>query len=139
MSAVKLYTPQVLGLAMVLAQYPLREAFTFNGTARSVACGSAIELGLDLDDAGNVSGIGIRSAACAIGQASAAIFAQGAAGRDRATLGEAHDALANWLAGEGELPDWPGLDAIAAARDYPARHGALMLPWKAALQALPSA
>lgn len=139
MSVTRLYTPQVLGLAMALAQYPLREPFAFNGTARSAACGSAIELGLDMDDAGEVSRIGIRSAACAIGQASAAVFAQGAVGRGRGDLVAAHDALAQWLAGNAGLPDWPGLDAIAPARDYPARHGALMLPWKAALQALPSA
>jgi hypothetical protein len=40
------------------------------------------------------------------------------------------------VAGEGSLPDWPGLATIAAARDYPGRHGALMLPWTAALQLL---
>ncbi|WP_260921839.1 hypothetical protein [Novosphingobium sp. 9] len=38
--------------------------------------------------------------------------------------------------GEGALPEWPGLDAIAAARDYPARHGAVMLVWDAALDIL---
>jgi hypothetical protein len=37
------------------------------------------------------------------------------------------------------LPDWPGVEAIAAARDYPARHGAIMLPWTAARDALSSA
>jgi hypothetical protein len=36
------------------------------------------------------------------------------------------------------LPDWPGLTAIAAARDYPARHGAIMLAWQAARQLLPT-
>jgi len=45
--------------------------------------------------------------------------------------------MAAWLGGAGQMPDWPGLAAIAAARDYPARHGAILLPWRAALDALP--
>jgi len=36
------------------------------------------------------------------------------------------------------LPDWPGLDAIEAARAFPGRHGAMLLPWQAALAALSS-
>ena len=31
----------------------------------------------------------------------------------------------------------PELEAIAAARDFPGRHGAILLPWRAALDALP--
>jgi hypothetical protein len=43
-----------------------------------------------------------------------------------------------WLStADAPLPDWPGLSAIAAARSYPARHGAILLPWKAAMAALP--
>ena len=41
-----------------------------------------------------------------------------------------------WLAGGGTMPDWPGLDRLSAAREFPARHGAIMLPWNAALDAL---
>jgi NifU-like protein involved in Fe-S cluster formation len=37
------------------------------------------------------------------------------------------------------MPDWPGIDLIAVARDYPARHGAIMLAWEAALSALEQA
>jgi hypothetical protein len=35
-----------------------------------------------------------------------------------------------------ELPDWPDFSLLEAARDYPGRHGALQLPWRAALDAL---
>jgi hypothetical protein len=34
------------------------------------------------------------------------------------------------------LPDWPDIQQIEPARDYPGRHGAIALPWKAALDAL---
>ena len=32
-------------------------------------------------------------------------------------------------------PDWPGFDLLAPARDYPARHGAILLPFDAAIAA----
>lgn len=135
-STATLYTPQVLALATSLARYPLGEDLPLRGSARSPTCGSTIELGLALDNQGAVQGIGLRAHACAIGQAAAAIFAEGAAGRDAMAIKTAEAAIGGWLAG-GPLPNWPMFDAIAAARAYPARHGAILLPWKAALAALP--
>jgi NifU-like protein involved in Fe-S cluster formation len=44
-----------------------------------------------------------------------------------------------WLDDEGPAPDWPDLTLVAPARAYPARHGAMLLPWKAAAAALSSA
>ena len=79
-----------------------------------------------------------RVRACAVGQASAAIFARAAADRTLEDIETAHEALTAWLAGAEAMPDWPGLAAIAPARAYPARHGAIMLPWTAARDALSS-
>jgi NifU-like protein involved in Fe-S cluster formation len=137
-SATVLYTPQVLALATGLAAFRLDDAMALRSEARSRSCGSSLTLGLALDDEGTVTRVGLRSQACAIGQASAAIFAQAAAGRSIENLGETAHGVERWLAGEGAMPDWPGLATIAAARDYPGRHGALMLPWTAVLQLLPT-
>lgn len=136
-SAAALYTPKVLALATALADYPLTDNFPLRGNARSHSCGSMLELGLALD-AGRIVQVGLRSHACAIGQASAAIFAAAAAGRTRTEIAAAEQALTAWLAG-GPLPAWPGISAIEAAAAYPGRHGAVLLPWRAALSALPSA
>jgi NifU-like protein involved in Fe-S cluster formation len=138
-SAARLYTPEVLALATTLAGFPMDEGLPFHGSARSKSCGSTVMLGLSLDQAGRIVRIGIRAQACAIGQASAAIFASGAPGLDRAAIEQGHRALIAWLAGSEPLPDWPGLAAIAAVQDYPARHGAVLLAWKAALDMLPTA
>lgn len=138
MSATILYTPDVLGLAIELARFPLTDDLTLRAEARSKSCGSTITLGLALAHDGTIAKVGVRSQACAIGQASAAIFAQGAIGRTGAQVHTAGTAIAAWLAGDGALPDWPGLSTIAAAHDYPARHGAVMLPWNAAMHTLPS-
>jgi len=138
MATAVLYTPEVLGLATELAAYPWDDALPLQGEARSKSCGSAIALGLGVDEQGRIERIALKSSACAIGQAAAAIFAAAAPGRDGTAMAEAERAIASWLAGESALPDWPGLEAIAAARDYPARHGAIMLAWQAARELLPS-
>jgi len=136
MSTTVLYTPEVLGLAVKLAAHGWDGDLPFRAEARSPSCGSTIALGLALDGEGRVTKIGVRSQACAIGQAAAAIFADAAQGRTQVELAAAAQAITRWLGEEAPLPDWPGLSQIAAARDYPARHGAVMLPWKAALSAL---
>lgn len=133
-----LYTPEVLGLAVELAAFPWDEALPLKGEARSKSCGSTIALGLATDAQGRIERVALRSSACAIGQAAAAIFARAAVGKDAAAIAEAEKAITGWLAGENGLPDWAGFDAIAAARDYPGRHGAIMLAWRAARELLPT-
>lgn len=135
MSAAKLYTPEVLALATSLARWPLAGPMPLSGHARAPTCGSSIELGAECDAAGKVKAIGLRTHACAVGQAAAAIFAEQAIGQDRETVRAALAEIESWLDG-GNLPDWPGLAAISAARDFPARHGAITLAWRAALVAL---
>lgn len=137
-AAAKLYSPEVLALATSLTNYPLEEALPLRGSARAPLCGSTLELGLELDQHGRISVLGLKAHACAIGQASAALFAATVKSKDRSDIATALVDIEVWLSDDqAPLPAWPGLDAIAAARAYPARHGAILLPWKAALAALP--
>lgn len=137
-SAARLYTPEVLALAVDLARWPAQENLPLHGEARSPTCGSTVTMDFGLDADGLIESIGMRVRACAIGQAAAAIFARQAAGKGARELAEVLDRLEAWLDDEGPGPDWPDLDLIAPARDYPARHGAILLPWRAALAALSS-
>lgn len=132
----RLYTPEVLALATALAAWPLGPGLPLVGEARSASCGSRLRLGLACDAAGRIERLGVAAQACAVGQAAAAIFAGAAVGRGASAVIAARAALEQWLAGAGPLPDWPGLDAIAAAQAFPARHGAVMLAWNAAVAAL---
>lgn len=134
-----LYTREVLALATGLSQWPYDPDLPMQGAARSPTCGSAVSLGLAVDGAGRIERIGIKAQACAIGQASAAVFAGAASGRDEEAIAADLAAIRHWLKEGGPVPDWPGIEAIAAARDYPARHGAITLAWQAALEALSSA
>lgn len=134
-SAAALYTNEVLSLATSLAAWPLSCDLPLTGSARAVTCGSTIEIGLSLDIDRRIARIGLRARACAIGQAAAAIFAGAATGQTAQELAAAQAAIESWLGGSAD-PDWLGFSAIAAARAYPARHGAILLPWRAALVAL---
>lgn len=138
-AAERLYTPEMLALTLELAQWPAMENLPLHGDARAPTCGSTLALDLALDQAGRIDTLGLRVRACAVGQASAALFARHAKGCDLATLQAMHDRIEGWLDGEAPLPDWPGLAMLEPARHYPARHGAIMLPWKGAIAALSSA
>lgn len=140
MSAAKLYTPEVLGLAVELARYPELPDAAFSGDARSPACGSTLAMQLDLDPQGRISRLGMRVRACAVGQASAAIFARQAVGKTAAEMAAALAEIESWLSNATDsVPAWTDLHLIAAARSFPGRHGAMLLPWKAALSALSNA
>lgn len=134
-----LYTPQILALATDLANYPLAGEFAHRATVRSRTCGSVIELGLDTSADGAISRAGIQLAACAMGQASAAIMAAALEGRTAPDIAAVRAGLNAWLAGKGELPDWPQMDLLSPALPHKGRHGALILPWTAACEALCSA
>ena len=138
-AALRLYTPELLALAVELADYPPLETAPVHAEARSPTCGSTLAVDLALDDGGRIARLGMRVRACAVGQAAAAIFARHAPGRDDAEIRAALERLEAWLADEGPAPEWPGLALVAPARAYPARHGAMLLPWKAAAAALSSA
>ncbi|MEY4269170.1 MAG: hypothetical protein RLZZ58_386 [Pseudomonadota bacterium] len=140
-----LYNRDILRLAVMLADYPLAD-FPCGALAadqgvvraemRSPLCGSRVMLALALDAKGHIARVGIRADACALGQASAALMAAHAPGRSAGDMAAAAAAVMDWLAGDAPLPDWPGFAALAAARDYPARHGSIALPFRAAAAAL---
>lgn len=131
-----LYTPELLALAVSLAKWPLDPSMPLAGEARSRTCGSTLRLSCAVDGEGRIARLGLQSAACAVGQSAAALFAQGAAGRSANEIARARSEMSAWLAGNGERPRWPGLAALEPARAHRARHGAIMLAWDAALAAL---
>ena len=136
--AQKLYTPEILGLAVELANYPLGVEHDLTGEARSPTCGSQVEIGLDLDPYRNIETIGMKVSACAIGQASAALFAAHAKQMNKDGVAAGLDGVSRWLRGQETAPVAAWLAPLEPARPHSARHGAIILPWKAALNALSS-
>ena len=133
----KLYTPEILSLAVSLADYPRLNAPDASAEARSRTCGGTLTLDLMLDPEARVEALGLAVSACAIGQAAAAVFARAAQGCTTQDMRASLKRIEAWLGDEGEeLPDWPGFAVLKPARAFPGRHGAILLPWRAATDAL---
>ncbi len=132
----KLYTSDILSLAVEVAQYPFDGTAAVQSDVRSRSCGSTLSLSIEVNGDGGVETVGMRVLACAVGQAAAAIFARDVKGRTRDDLQRQAEALLSWLNRGGPQPQWAGIELLDTARAYPARHDAVLLPWRAALQAL---
>lgn len=131
-----LYTQDILALAVSLIDSPLDRGLTQQAELRSQSCGSVVRIGIDLDSAGQVARFGVEARACALGQASAAVLAAQAVGKDKAALIAARDALIAFFGGQRADPgDWPGVGQLTSALPYPARHGSILLPWRAIVAA----
>lgn len=134
-----LYNTEILRLAASIPHHARLPRPHASSEKRSPVCGSRVTVDVTLDGTGRVEEVGLLVRACALGQASAALLGQAILGRTPAELAAARDALGRWLAGEGDLPNWPGLDLLAPARDYPARHPSIRLAFEAAAEAAAAA
>ena len=134
-----LYTLDILRLAGSLPEP--RELQRVDGSAsqRSPTCGSTVATQVQLSG-GKIEALSQTVSACAFGQASAALVARQAPGRSNDDVKAALDELSAWLDGHRDQPpEWPGYDALAAARSRTGRHGAILLPLRSLLAALESA
>jgi NifU-like protein involved in Fe-S cluster formation len=135
-----LYTTDILRLAASLSEP--RELEHADGCAevRSPTCGSRVALTVQLDGERRIEAVSQRVHACAFGQASAALVERHARGRTHHEVAEVLVELSRWLAEEqDEAGDWPGIATLAPARRRKARHGAILLPFRALLAAMEAA
>ena len=132
-----LYTMQILRLAASLREPVPLDRVDVEAELRSPTCGSLIRVAVQLDGKGRVESLAQEVQACAFGQAAAALMEQHAIGRDRGEAVAALASLTRWLDGQQDAPgDWPGLAALAPARSRKARHGAILLPFRALATAM---
>jgi NifU-like protein involved in Fe-S cluster formation len=135
-----LYTTEILRLAASL--YGPRELERVDGGAelRSPTCGSRVSISVQLDRDRRVEAISQQVHACAFGQASAALLERHVIGRAHDDVSEALILLSRWLAEEqDEAGGWPGIVVLEPARERKARHGAILLPFRALLAAMEAA
>jgi NifU-like protein involved in Fe-S cluster formation len=137
-AAQSLYSREVLRLAMALPHHEQLENPQGSASSRSPLCGSMMSVDVVLAE-GAIRQLAIRARACALGQATAAVVRHKAIGMDAAAIVAARKAIANVLASETGDPIWPELEPLAYARDFPARHGAILLPFDALLAAIENA
>ncbi|MFL6758634.1 iron-sulfur cluster assembly scaffold protein [Sphingomonas sp.] len=131
-----LYTTEILRLAASLSAPGELEREDGSAEVRSPACGSRVRLVVQLDGDRRVERLSMQVHACAFGQASAALVQRHSRGRTHDEVSEAMLTLSRWLAGEHDQSGWPGISALAPARPRTARHGAILLPFRALLAAM---
>ena len=134
-----LYTTEILRLAASLKEPRPLDREDGRAELRSPTCGSRVTTAVRLDEQGRVAALSQTVHACAFGQASSALLEQGAPGRNREDLHAAVAQLGEWLGGADVEPEWPGIAALSPARSRKARHGAILLPFRAALAAIEAA
>lgn len=134
------YTPDLIAMAADIPH--IGRLAAPHGSARKVSriCGSELDLDLCVED-GRISAIGLEVRACALGQASASVFARAALG---ATLGEvraARDGLKAMLQADAPAPHgrFAHLAILEGARAYRQRHGSILLAFDAAAEAMEAA
>jgi NifU-like protein involved in Fe-S cluster formation len=99
------------------------------------ACGDRVTVELALAD-GRITALAHTTQACVLTQASAALLAATAPGKDHGSLKALADGVRAFLRGgplEGHLGDYGVFDGI---RHHPGRHVCVLLPLEAALKAL---
>ncbi len=130
-----LYRRDLLRLAADAAgagSLPLPDAV---GTAHNPACGDRVTVELTLS-AGRITGLAHATQACVLAQASAALLAGAAPGRDQAGLAALAAQVRTFLQG-GEPP--PGYDVFEGVTGHAGRHVCVLLPLEAALKAFEDA
>ncbi|MEY3986356.1 MAG: hypothetical protein RLZ59_1801 [Pseudomonadota bacterium] len=131
-----LYTTDILRLAASIPHLGLLGPPAHRVDRRAPVCGSRIVVDVQLDDAGRICAFGQDVRACALGQASACLLGAHILGQSGPELAQIAADLAAWLSDQrAEPPHWPGIEILAAARAHPGRHGAICLPFEAAVQA----
>jgi NifU-like protein involved in Fe-S cluster formation len=135
-----LYTTEILRLAASLQEPHPLDRHDGQAEVRSPTCGSRVRLAVQLDDDRRVDRLSMQVHACAFGQASAALVERHCRGRTHEEIAEAMLMLSRWLASEqDEEGGWPEIIALAPARSRQARHGAILLPFRALLAAMEAA
>ena len=110
-----------------------------SATRVSPVCGSKIIADVVLGVDGRIAALGLDAAkACTLGQASAAVVMERAAGMDAAAIAATRSGLADFLGNRAEIAP-EGWAMFAPARAHRARHPSILLPLDAVLAALAAA
>jgi NifU-like protein involved in Fe-S cluster formation len=136
-----LYSKRILALAAEIPHAGRLEGAEATVRKRSPLCGSTVEVGVTLDEAGRVAGVGQDVKACALGQASASVLGASVIGRTRDEVAAARDQLKAMLKSGGPAPEAPfeGFEALRPAKDYKNRHASILLSLDATVAAMDEA
>jgi NifU-like protein involved in Fe-S cluster formation len=132
-TAHSLYSREILKLAMALPHNDTLDMPSNTATCRAPLCGSEMTVDVAMDGE-VVAAIAIRAKACALGQASAAVLRTVVIGQPTDAILQMQGRVILALAGQSPMPQ--AFAMFAYAQHYPARHGAILLPFETLLTAI---
>ncbi|KPP88898.1 MAG: NifU-like protein [Rhodobacteraceae bacterium HLUCCA08] len=137
---IKLYSQRILSLASDIPRLGRLDAPDGTAKKRSPLCGSTVTVDLCVAG-GRITDFAQDVKACALGQASAAIFGANVIGRSAIDLQRGRDQLAAMLKDGGPVPEAPfdGLEVLKPAAEHRNRHASILLCFDAALAAMEQA
>jgi NifU-like protein involved in Fe-S cluster formation len=131
------YNRRILELAADIPRLGRLDQPQASASAYSKLCGSTITVDLALAN-GKVVDYAQDLKACALGQASASILARNIVGSTPGELRGLRETMRKMLKENGPPPSgrWADFAVLEPVRDYKARHGSVMLPFDATVEAL---
>jgi len=124
-----LYSTELLALAADIPHLGRLDHATGRATCRSPVCGSTVSADVVMDG-DRVTEFAQEVKSCLLGQAAAALLGRHVLQTDPHVL---RQAVRSMLEG-GAVPE--GFAPLAAARDIPSRHPAILLPFDAVIDAI---
>ncbi|MDP6109026.1 MAG: iron-sulfur cluster assembly scaffold protein [Rhodospirillales bacterium] len=134
-----IYNTDVLRLAANIGRTDRLKNPDATVSLRSPLCGSSIEVDIILSDGNRITDYAHSIKACALGQAAAAVMAVTVIGKTEKEIAAVRKQVEAMLKEENSPPDsedWSALAALAPAKNAKPRHGAILLPFDAVLQAI---
>ena len=137
---ISLYSARILQLTTQIPHLGRLDGGCLTASARAPQCGSTVSVDVVLQ-AGHVARFAQTVQACALGQASAAVFGGGVIGQSLANITDLRANVAAMLAADALPPPAPFADyaVLQAARAYKNRHASILLCIDATLAAIQKA
>lgn len=135
---ISLYSAKILQLTTQIPHLGrLTAPDMHSAAARAPQCGSTVAVDVVVQN-GRIVQFAQSVKACALGQASAAVFGAGVIGQSAAQIAHLRETVALMLRGEGPPPPPPFADyaALQAAKSYKNRHPSILLCMDATLAAM---
>ncbi|NQE63388.1 iron-sulfur cluster assembly scaffold protein [Caulobacter sp. RHG1] len=133
-----LYSAKILTLVANMPRAGRLAAPDASAEKTAKLCGSTIVVDVMLDSEGKVADFAQDVAACALGQAAAAVLGANVIGAGLSDIELARDSLAAMLKSNGSPPAgrFAELAVLEPVKDYPARHASTLLAFEATVEAV---
>lgn len=131
MSETDLYTGELMTLSKQVTDFPRLDHPDVTIKVTSIICGATIELDAIFAKDSTIAQVGFDIDADIMAKAAMVIVAKECLHKNESLITIIHKQFEMFLKSDGPVPEWCGLEPFVALQDYPARHNAVLLSFKA--------